>query len=431
MVRCRNDTLEYRAVNACILFLPILDGAQLITVEHLRAPDGTLHPAQRALVECHGSQCGFCTPGFVMSLFALFHSDAQPSRKHIEDVLAGNLCRCTGYAPIVEAAGRMYAHGRRDHFTAREPATRSVLESLRRDKTLELSHRGRRYFAPTTLSELATLRQQHPNAHLLAGGTDIGLWVTKEHRDLDTVIYVGDVPALQQCEVIDDHIEIGAAVTYSDALDVIGRYFSDFAEVIRRLGSVQIRNAATMIGNVATASPIGDSMPALIALGTTAVLRRGHETREVPLDQFFVGYRKTLLYADEFIVRLRIPTLPANRVFKTYKLSKRFDQDISAVCGAFVLELADGQVRGIRICYGGMAAVPKRAAVCEGVLQGSAWTRESVDAGTQALDEDFAPITDLRGSDVYRRLVAKNLLIKFFIETTTPAIATRVLAYVE
>ena len=410
--------LRYRAINACILFMPVLDGKQLITVEGLKAADGSLHPAQQALVDCHGSQCGFCTPGFVMSLFALYKSEAKPSRQRINDVLAGNLCRCTGYRPIAEAGEKMYAKGAKDKFSAAEAATVKRLKSLRRKGTLALEAASRRYFAPRTLSELARLCKAHPKACILAGGTDVGLWVTKLHQDLETLIYTGDVAELGKLKLGKSHMEIGAAVTYSDAEAAIAKAYPGFGELIRRLGSVQIRNSGTIGGNVANGSPIGDSMPALIALGATIVLRHGAKTREIPLEDFYLAYRKTDLKPGEFVERLRVPQPMPGRRFETWKISKRFDQDISGVCGAWNLELEGDRVRDIRICYGGMAATPKRASHCEKALIGATWSEPALGPATAALAEDYRPMTDMRASSDYRMLVAQNLLAKFFRETT-------------
>ncbi len=423
--------VRYRAVNACILFTPTLDGKQLITVENLKGRDGSLHPVQRAMVECHGSQCGFCTPGFVMSLFALYKSETNPSHLRINDALAGNLCRCTGYRPIVDAARKMYAYGGRDQFAAHEAETLARLRAIERTDTLALAHDGRRYFAPKTLEALADLVLRHPDAHLLAGGTDVGLWVTKQHRELDTLIYTGDVAELHRLAIVDGEIEIGAAVTYTDALEILGSHYPDFGELIRRLGAVQIRNAGTIGGNIANASPIGDSMPALIALGAILVLRRGDERRELPLDEFFIDYRETALRCGEFVELVRLPVASPRRQFRAYKISKRFDQDISAVCAAFALGLQGGRVRDIRIGYGGMAAIPRRARRCEAALIGQHWSEGAVRVAMRALDQDFAPISDMRASGAYRSLVARNLLHKFFVETTGSAGATRVLEAAE
>ena len=423
------NRVRYRAVNACILFVPVLDGKQLITVEDLAAADGTPHPAQRAMSELHGSQCGFCTPGFVMSLFALHGSEPKPSRQRINDVLAGNLCRCTGYRPIVDAAQRMYDYRGGDRFAAREKETLKRLKALRRRTTLALEAKGRRYFAPTTVGEMARLCTAHPDACILAGGTDVGLWVTKEHRDLDTLIYTGNVGELAKLRVADGHIDIGAAVTVTDAMDVIARHYPRFGEILRRFASVQIRNSGTIGGNVANGSPIGDSMPALIALGSSVVLRHGSKSREVPLDAFYRDYRETDLRPGEFVERVRVPVKSAARRFGAYKISKRFDQDISGVLGAYALELDGGRVRDIRICYGGMAAVPKRAVRCEQALIGQSWSDGAVGRAMQALDADFKPLGDMRASADYRMLVAKNLLRKFWMETTNPGVGIDVVSY--
>jgi xanthine dehydrogenase small subunit len=423
------DRIRYRAVNACILFAPQLDGRQLITVEHLRGPQGSLHPVQQAMVECHGSQCGFCTPGFVMSLFALYHEDRAPTRQRILDVLAGNLCRCTGYRPIVEAARRMYEIGAGDQFSAREPETIAQLKAFRGRDRLAFAHAGKRYFAPRRVGDLAALCEHFPSACLLAGGTDVGLWVTKQHRDLDTLIYVGEVEELRRLEATDSHLEIGAAVTYTDAMDALGAHWPDFGELIRRLGSVQIRNSGTLGGNVANGSPIGDSMPALIALGAELVLRKGAARRSMALEDFYLDYRKTALQPGEFVELIRVPLPQAGQQFRCYKLSKRFDQDISALLGAFDIRLAKGRVADVRIAYGGMAAIPRRAIECERALRGRSWSEATIARGREALAREFAPISDMRASAAYRLLAAQNLLTKFHVETSAPTVPTRVLDF--
>ena len=422
-----SDRMRYRAVNACILFTPQLDGKQLITVEHLRRPDGSLHPVQQAMVECHGSQCGFCTPGFVMSLFALYRSEQLPDRRRILDVLAGNLCRCTGYRPIVDAARRMYVLGGDDQFSAREAETIAQLRALGRADRLAFAHAGKRYFAPRRIDDLAALCEQFPGASLLAGGTDVGLWVTKQHQDLDVLIYVGAVEELRRLVVTGTHLEIGAAVTYTDVMDVLAARWPDFGELIRRLGSVQIRNAGTIGGNVANGSPIGDSMPALIALGAELVLRKGAARRSMSLEDFYLDYRRTALQPGEFVELIRVPLPQAEQQFRCYKIAKRFDQDISALLGAFRLRLDRGRVADVRIAYGGMAAIPKRARGCEQALRGRPWTEATIARGREALAREFAPISDMRASAVYRLLAAQNLLTKFWLETDAPTLATRVL----
>jgi len=418
--------IRYRAVNACIQFLPTLDGKQLITVEQLKADDGRLHPVQQAMVDAHGSQCGFCTPGFVMSLFALFHERAQPNRDEINDALAGNLCRCTGYGPIVTAAENMYGSPRRDRFTAAQASTLAELGRLQNGETITASGASRRYFAPTRIDDLARLVGEHPTATLLAGGTDVGLWVTKQYRRLDPVIYVGNVAELQRIDATATHIDIGAAVTYADLHELIDRYYPDFGELIRRLGSTQIRNAGTMGGNIANGSPIGDSPPPLIALGATLVLRSAAGRREMPLEDYFIAYGKQDRRPGEFVERIRLPLPRPGWQFHCYKISKRFDQDITATLGAFNIKLANGIVEDIRIAFGGMAPTPKRALACEAALKGKPWTRATVAEGQLALRRDYTPITDMRASKAYRSLAAEKLLLKFLIETTEADAETRI-----
>jgi xanthine dehydrogenase small subunit len=424
------ERLEVRAINACIRFLPTLDGKELITVESLQPGKSALHPVQKAMLDCHGSQCGFCTPGFVMSMFALFKSNAAPSRREIDDALAGNLCRCTGYRPIVAAAEKMYESEFRlsdqsgwmyeSHGEASSPDEAKKVDMLRqitRTGLLSVETDGRRYFAPTTVVELADLVATHPDATLLAGGTDIGLWVTKQHRQLDTVIYTGDVVELTSMSMSESHIDIGAAVTLTDAMPVILQQYPELEELLLRFASPPIRNAGTLGGNIANGSPIGDSMPALMVLDCEVVLRSQDGTRQLPLAGFYVDYQKTVLRRGEFLERVLIPLRNPEYQFDTYKVSKRFDQDISAVCGAYCIRLDGGKVAHVRIAYGGLAAVPKRAAAAEAVLQGGAWDEATVLSAMNALDNDFQPISDMRSSAGYRRQVCKNLLYRFWIES--------------
>lgn len=408
------DSVRYRAVNACILFLPTLDGKQLITVEDLKGSDGSLHPVQKAMVEAHGSQCGFCTPGFVMSLFALFHEAATVDREAACRALAGNLCRCTGYRPILEAADKMVEGGGADQFSLAELATAARLRGLRREKSLTLPG----YHGPTTIEELGGLLADHPNACLLAGGTDVGLWVTKQHRELGRIIYLGGVAELARVEEVDGALHIGAGTTYSDILPYVEARFPTFGDLLVRLGSAQIRNSGTMGGNVANGSPIGDSMPALIALGARLILNHGGERRELALEDFYLDYRKTALEHGEFVERLIVPLLREGQRLATWKVSKRVDQDISAVAVGFMLETdGEGEVAAFRAAYGGMAATPRRAAAMEETLIGQPWTLETVTEAMAALDRDFQPMSDMRASDRYRSTVARNLLMRFYLET--------------
>jgi len=428
--------VRYRAINSCIQFLPTLDGKALITVESLRdRGSGALHPVQQALADGHGSQCGFCTPGFVMSLFALYKTDPAPDRATVNDALAGNLCRCTGYRPIVDAASAMYGLGRAIPADAQgwidgpagsksaaaraaEAALAKELSALRRRKGLALPHADGTFYSPRTSAELAGLRARLPDARLLAGGTDVGLWVTKQHRQLGDVIYIGNVSDLAVIEESDDAIAIGAAVTLTDAAAALVRRFPELDELWRRFASPPIRNAGTLVGNVANGSPIGDSMPPLIALGTRVVLRRGDAHRELALEDFYLAYQKTALAPGEFVERVVVPARRAGLAFAAYKISKRFDQDISAVCAAFALELDGGRIRFARAAFGGMAATPRRAAACEQTLTGREWNAETCEAAVTALARDFSPISDMRASAQYRSRVAQNLLRKFHLETS-------------
>jgi xanthine dehydrogenase small subunit len=425
-----NDGIRLRAINSCIQFLPTLDGKELITVESLRSKDGTLHPVQQAMVDCHGSQCGFCTPGFVMSLFALYKTNPAPARRHIDEALSGNLCRCTGYSPIIKAAREMHrvAESRGstgDWLTtpcgqdrggdARHRA--ALLRSLERKESLAIEHAGRRFFAPRNIGEISRLLAKHPDATLLAGGTDVGLWVTKQLRELPTVIYTGNVQELKTVSVSGTHIELGAAVTLTDAMPVILRSYPELEELLLRFASPPIRNAGTLGGNIANGSPIGDSMPALLALDTVLLLRHGDDTRELPLHDFYLGYQQTARRPGELLERIRIPLPEENSVLRSYKVSKRIDQDIAAVCGAYRVRLEGARVTDARVAYGGLAATPSRAAGAEHILEGAGWNEQTVREAMAALDFDFEPITDMRASRAYRKLVAQNLLYRFFLET--------------
>ncbi len=417
------DDIALRAMNSCIQFLPTLDGKELITVESLGA-DG-LHPVQHAMVESHGSQCGFCTPGFVMSLFALYKTCREPSRRDIDDALAGNLCRCTGYRPIIAAAGAMYSSPADKSDWLRQPCgsdqtTKERIARLRdlaRDDSLTVRHGDHAYFAPRTSDEFAALLAEYPEATILAGGTDIGLWVTKQHRELATLIYTGEVAGMGDIEVSNTHIEIGGAVTLTEAMPVILEHYPLLDELLRRFASPPIRNAGTLGGNVANGSPIGDSMPALMAAGASLVLRSAAGAREIDLDDFYHGYQVNDLRPGEFVERIRIPLPGENVRLYSYKLSKRFDQDISAVCTAYRIELDDDQVKSIRIACGGLAETIQRAAQCEKALQGQVWNEETLSRGMDAFATDFEPITDMRASADYRLRGGQNLLRRLYLET--------------
>ena len=400
-----------RAVNACIQFVPMVDGLSVTTVEGLSGPDGELHPVQQAMVDCHGSQCGFCTPGFVMSLYAAYQSPVVTHE--IDDMLAGNLCRCTGYGPIVAAAKRALAGATRG-----SPAIgRDTLPEgdPRVAPTLVLDGK---FFAPTTIDELAHLYERHPDATILGGATDVGLWVNKQHRVLPVIISTQRVRELKQFghRGSGDHLIIGSGVTYEDAFATLATHWPDLGELMRRLGSVQVRNSGTIGGNIANGSPIGDMAPALIALGASVELRKGKSPRSLPLEDYFLAYGKQDRQPGEFIEAISIPT--GKSQLRCYKISKRFDQDISAVCGCFNLTVEDGRVAAARIAFGGMAGTPKRAKAVEAALIGKPWTLATSQAAQQAFAEDFQPISDMRASADYRLRVAKNLLLRCFHETT-------------
>jgi xanthine dehydrogenase small subunit len=425
--------LQVRAINSCIQFLPTLDGKELITVESLRGADGTLHPVQQAMVDWHGSQCGFCTPGFIMSLFALYKNNAKPGRREIDDALAGNLCRCTGYRPIIEAASRMYSdyaerqqaggwllepHAANASASGDETDRVQMLASLQSQQSLAVDMHGRRFFAPRSSDEMAQIMQDYPEATVLAGGTDVGLWVTKQQRELDVVVYTGSVAELRLQQLGDSHLEIGASVSLSDAMQLIIEHYPTLEELFLRFASPPIRNAATLGGNIANGSPIGDTMPALLVLDTRLVLRKGDDHRTLPLGDFYVDYMQNALEPGEFVEKILIP-LPVDEAHdESYKISKRFDQDISAVCGAYHLVLDGENVADIKIAYGGMAAIVKRAEHCEKALQGRVWSETVIGDAIKALEKDFTPLSDMRSTAAYRRRICGNLLYRFYLDTT-------------
>jgi len=419
------EGVQYRAVNACILFLPTLDGKELLTVESLASLGGTLHPVQAALVETHGSQCGFCTPGFVMSLYALYLKGEPSSKAEIEDALAGNLCRCTGYGPIIEAATRMFELGADN--VPDMAAKAKALKVIQRTDTLELVGKApvtgteKHYFAPVTMDALATAAATSSEATLLAGGTDIGLWVTKMHRELSTVIYLGDVAELKEIHETEGTIEIGAGASYTDAVHVLAGYYPDMGEVIRRIGSTQIRNSGTLGGNIANGSPIGDSPPLLIAANAQIMLRHGKDVRTLALEDYFIDYGKQDRAPGEFLVKIIVPKPEPNLLYRAFKLSKRFDQDISAVCAAFALTFDGSMVTEARLAYGGMAATPKRARSAEAALVGKPFTEANSRAAMAAMADDFIPLDDMRASASYRMQAAQNLVMKMYLESKDTA----------
>jgi xanthine dehydrogenase small subunit len=415
--------LRLRSANACIQFLATLDGKALFTVEDLQREDGALHPVQRAMVECHGSQCGFCTPGFVMSLWATYQHHtvrgARPSRQQLADELSGNLCRCTGYRPILDAGERMFDLAPAALDAA---AVTSALQSLATLAPLRYAAAsGAEFVAPRTLAEFAGERLARPEARILAGSTDIGLWVNKLFRALPSLLYIGNVAELQRIEERDGLLSIGAAASLEDAWRALVARWPQLAEVWLRFAGVPLRHTGTMGGNVANGSPIGDSAPVLMALGASLVLRRGAGVRRVALADFYTGYMANLLAAGEFVQAIEVPlAMPA--AMRGYKISKRFDCDISAVCAGLAIELdAAGTVGAARLAFGGMAATVKRAAGAEAALVGKPWDDMAVIAAQGALARDFAPLSDMRASAAYRMQVAQNLLRRFWLETRVNA----------
>lgn len=410
--------LKLRAVNACLQLLPALDGKALFTVEDLAplAGTGSLHPVQQAMVDAHGSQCGFCTPGFVMSLWASYEQRPQaPDRVTVEDVLSGNLCRCTGYRPIVDAAIAAYALPR---VCLDRPRLIAQLQQLRCAPMLELRDvAGRSWSAPRCLAELDAALLAQPQRRLVAGTTDVGLWITKQLRDLGDLLSVMNVVELQSIAVHPQFLEFGAAALLEDCFACLRQEFPEWAEQARRFASLPIRNAGTLGGNIANGSPIGDSMPTLIALGARIVLRRadGRE-RELALEDFYLAYQRTALEAGEYLRALRVPRRTPGLRLRTYKLSKRFDQDISAVCSALAFQLVEGRITEPRIAYGGMAATPKRALAAEAALAGAPLVQASFEAAAQVLAGDYTPLSDMRASAGYRQTTAANLLRRAGLE---------------
>ena len=393
------DTVGWRAVNACILFVPMLDGKALMTVESL----GGTHPVQREMVARHGSQCGFCTPGFVMSLVGRAMRAAGTEGVMTTDIIAGNLCRCTGYGPIIDAGDAVPPAPRNDGALA------ARLRALPRGE-------GGAWFAPRTADELAALLVEHPAARIVAGATDVGLWVTKQHRELGTVIFLGDIADLRQVAESDAGLTIGAGARYSDAREALARLHPDLGELVRRIAGIQVRNTGTIGGNIANGSPIGDMPPALIALGATLTLRHGDTRRTISLEDFFIAYGKQDRAPGEFVESIFVPRPAPPALIRIVKLSKRFDSDISAVCGAIAVDIVNGTVTSARIAFGGMAATPKRAANAEAALTGQPWSEASAEAAARAIASDYAPLDDLRGSAQYRLTVAANLLRRLWAE---------------
>lgn len=416
--RVVNGRLTYQPVNSCIQLLGMIDGAELVTVEDL-AQDQRLHPVQKAMVELHGSQCGFCTPGFIMTLFTLYHAEGQEkSRKKVTEWLAGNLCRCTGYRPIIDAALEACFNTADDAFTWRSNETREQLRALADSRDVFLGDSTSFFASPSSLDGLAALYGQHPDATLVAGATDVGLWITKHLRDLPKVIWLGRIEGLDRVEETEAGVLIGATATFDATEVAMTRISSDLGELWKRIGSKQVRASGTVGGNIANGSPIGDSPPALIALGASVELQSANNDRTMALEDFFIEYGKQDRLPGEFVTGMFIPRPTANQAFHCYKISKRFDQDISSVMAAFRFTVVDGRIIEARIAYGGMAGTPKRAAGAEAALKGALLEDASTWAPAfDALNNDFTPMTDMRASADYRMETARALLAKALMET--------------
>jgi xanthine dehydrogenase small subunit len=412
--------LVYEGVNACIRFLGSLDGCHVVTVEHLKGRDGTLHPVQQAMVDFHGSQCGFCTPGFVMSLYGLWMRSPDPSDEEIEKALQGNLCRCTGYEAIIRAARAVssYGQGGTDVLALERDAVASRLKAMRDGRRVEIGEGRQRLVVPASVDDLAAVLDTEPAATIVAGSTDVGLWVTKFMREISPAVFIGGLEELQAISEANGFVTIGAGVSYSKARSFLAQRIPALGTLIDRIGGDQVRNMGTIGGNIANGSPIGDMPPPLIALGATVTLRRGGERRSVPLEDFFIAYGKQDRRPGEFVEALHVPLPKDGAHFSVYKVTKRRDEDITAALGAFHLGIEGGTVSSARIAYGGMAATPKRARAVEAALTGQPWSQETVEAALAAYDKDYQPISDMRASAEYRMLAAKNLLRRFFIETT-------------
>jgi xanthine dehydrogenase small subunit len=416
--RIADGELIYETVNACIRFMASLDGCHIVTIEHLRGPEGRLHPVQQAMVDFHGSQCGFCTPGIVMSLYALWMQCPSPSRTEIETALQGNLCRCTGYEPIIKAAFAVSQYGTptSDYLLAERDTTMVRLAAFNDGARVELSEAGDLAIVPADVDDLAIVLQENPQATIVAGSTDVGLWVTKMMRPISPAVFIGHLDGLKQISSEGEDITLGAGATYSEAEAVLTTNFPHLAEFWNRIAGWQVRNMGTIGGNIANGSPIGDTPPLLIALGAEITLRRGATRRVVPIAEFFIAYGKQDREAGDFVESIRIPKAAANTLHGAYKITKRRDEDISSVCAAFNLTVENGMILRACIAFGGMAATPKRAAHAEAALIGQPWSEATLIAASRELGKDFTPLSDWRASAGYRLRVAQNLFRRFWLE---------------
>ena len=429
--RLSHGGLVYESVNACIRFLGSLDGCHVVSVEHLAARDGRLHPVQQAMVDYHGSQCGFCTPGFVMSLYGLWMRTPNPSDMAIEKALQGNLCRCTGYEPIMKAARAISSYGDagRDPLALERATVTEALTAMKDGLRVEIGQGADRLIVPASVDDLAAVLEAEPNATVVAGSTDVGLWVTKHMRAIAPAVFIGGLMELQAISETGGVVTIGAGVSYTEAREALAGRIPQLAGLIDRIGGEQVRNMGTIGGNVANGSPIGDMPPPLIALGATVTLRKGSVRRALPLEDFFIDYGKQDRARGEFVEAIHVPVPKPEALFAIHKVSKRRDEDITAALGAFYIVVRDGDVVSACIAYGGMAATPKRAKTVEATLIGKPWTVETVEAAMAAYPADYTPLSDMRASADYRMLVAKNLLMRFYLESTGTTAPVRVSRY--
>ena len=406
-----NNKLKYKSINTCITFLYNLHGKQLITVENIGKDK--LHPVQQAMIDNDGSQCGFCTPGFVMAMFGMYKNKIKPTNNNIDEYLAGNLCRCTGYKSIKNAARKMYSYGKKDKFSKNEKITIKLLKSINKNDVI-IDNNKKQFYIPSNLNNLIKETQKLSKFKLLSGGTDLALEVTKQNQDIDTLIYLGNNKDLNYISIKNNYLHIGAATPISDLIPKLKNIYPSFANMFYRYGSIQIRNVATIGGNLASASPIGDSSPALLALNCSLLIQ-GKKQREVHIKNFFKSYRKTSLKNKEFIKEIKIPILK-NCVFKCYKVSKRFDDDISSVFVAFLLNLKKNLIIDINIAFGGMAATPKLAYKTQKYLIGKEFNFNNINKSKKIIENDFNPLSDMRASSQYRKIVSQNLLERFYLE---------------
>jgi len=424
--RLLDGALHYEPVNACIRFLASVDGCHVVTIEHLRGSDGGLHPVQQAMVDFHGSQCGFCTPGIVMSLYALWMETPVPSEAQIETALQGNLCRCTGYEPIIRAARAASDYGTpsADPLASEREDVTAVLKGLRDRRRVETGPTDNRAVLPADVDDFAQALLEYPEATIVAGATDVGLWVTKFLRPIGPAIFIGHLERLKSISVNDTEVRIGAGASYTDFEWVITAHFPQLSEYWNRIAGWQVRNMGTIGGNIANGSPIGDTPPILIALGAEIILREGLERRTLPLEDFFIEYGKQDRKPTEFVEEIRVPRLTEFQRVAAYKITKRRDEDISSVAAGIVVSVESGRITSACIALGGMAATPKRAAAAEAALVGNDWSEATFESAAQALTADFTPLTDWRASADYRMRSAQNLLRRFFLEhdeaTDTP-----------